>query len=385
LLSHAALHSPYYRDQPWTERIRSGADLHLSDIPVTPKSIVKSQTSAFHSDFVPSSEGPVIDKFTSGSTGEPIRLRKTARHFSVNAQENARLLSGWGTAEQTGYIRTTSQSAENPLGTVRRNGASGNNWTLYSRHPEAAIDLLLRTRCSHISLYPSQAVSMFELGAPLEFLRLLSTNGEVVPSELLELLAAYPRCLHYDVYGSIETGIIAAKCRQCGNYRIADRHLVVEILDENLRPVQPGQFGRVIVTPLYNLAMPLLRYDIGDVATLSKPAECEIADMAITKILGRDRNLFVLPNGSRVVPRLDAKDVFALNIRKYKLVQTAVDKVDFLYIPHQSEVVVEESRLRSLVAESISPLFQIRGVKVEALPKSASGKYLMHESLVETP
>jgi phenylacetate-CoA ligase len=232
VLSHAALHSPYYRDQPWAERIRNGADLDLSDIPLTPKSIVKSQTSAFHSDFVPPSEGPVIDKYTSGSTGEPIKLRKTARHFSVNAQENARLLRGWGTGEQMGYLRTTSPSAENPLGTVRRNAASRNNWTLYSRQPEAAIDLLLRTRCSHISLYPSQAVSMFELGAPLQFLRLISTNGEVVPQELVRLLAAYPRCLHYDVYGSNETGIIAAKCRQCGNYRLADRHVVVEILDE---------------------------------------------------------------------------------------------------------------------------------------------------------
>jgi hypothetical protein len=125
--------------------------------------------------------------------------------------------------------------------------------------------------------------------------------------------------------------------------------------------------------------------DIGDVATLSEPTDCEMGEMAITEILGRDRNLFALPNGPRVVPTLSAKDVFALNIRNYKLVQTAVDKIDFLYVPHSPEVVVEEARLRALVAEGISPLFHVRGVKVEALPKSASGKYLMHESLVETP
>jgi phenylacetate-CoA ligase len=380
MLRHAALHSPYYREQSWAEQIRNGANLDLSDIPITSKSIVKSETSAFYSSFVPPAEGAVEDKFTSGSTGEPLRIKKTAQHFRINAHENARLRRGWG--NQTGYIRTALPTAEYPIGTVRRNGAKGNNWTLYSQQPAPIIDLLNRTRCSHIGLYPSEAVSVLELGNPLDFLRLISTSGEVVSPELTSLLTAYPACSHYDSYGSVETGLIAAKCRRCGNYHVANQHLILELLDESLQPVQPGQLGRVIVTPIYNMAMPLVRYDLGDLAVLSDIDNCEVDKLGITKIVGREKDLFRLSNGSRIVPMVDAEDVWSLSVKRYKLVQTAVDTVEFVYVPESPEITVEDHQLQPLIDKYMSPLLRAKAIKVATLPRSRSGKYLMHECLL---
>ena len=382
LLAHAAQHSRYYQDQDWASRLRSGKNLDFSELPITRKTAVKSDAPAFYSDYVPPSEGAVFDKFTSGSTGEPIKIKKTKLHFATNAQENARLRHEWGSGPPTGIIQTMTPSKDNPPGKVRRDKSQPNSWTLYSKEPRPAIDLLCRTRCSHITLYPSQAVSILELSPALDFLRLISTVGEIVPPELPALLALYPNCSHYDAYGAVESGIIAGKCHQCGNYHIADRHLIVEVLDENNQPAAPGTMGRVVITPLYNLAMPLLRYELGDFAELAADTGCQKSRYGFTRILGREKNLFRLPNGSRIAPMIPASKAMALGVRQFKLLQKTVFEIDFIYVPVSPEVVLTEADIRPLIAENISPLINVKLLQVAAIPKSASGKYLMHESLV---
>jgi phenylacetate-CoA ligase len=233
-------------------------------------------------------------------------------------------------------------------------------------------------------LYPSQAVSILELKPSLDFLRLISTVGEVVPPELTKLIAGLPDCAHYDSYGSVETGIIAGKCSQCGNYHIADRHLIVEILDEDDRPVAPGGMGRVVVTPLYNLAMPLLRFELGDFAEIALDTGCSRSRYSLTRIVGREKNLFRLPDGSRVVPMLAAYDVIALGVREYKLLQRSPLEIDFIYVPRSPEVVLTETDVQPLITRNFSPLIKASPVRVTAIPRSTSGKFLMHESLVPT-
>jgi phenylacetate-CoA ligase len=382
LLSHAAVHSPHYRDQDWAKRFRCGGNLNFSELPLTPQSIVKLDTAAFYSSYVPSSEGPVIDKPTSGSTGAPATIKKTKLHFSINADENARLRQGWGFDRQTGFIQTVSPPKEGLPGEVKRNRKNANSWTIYSREPKPAIELLCLTRCSHIDLFPSQAVSILELKPPLDFLRLISTVGEVVPPELKKLIADLPDCAHYDLYGSVETGIIAGKCSECGNYHVANRHLVVEILDDNNKPVTPGNMGRVVVTPLYNLAMPLLRYELGDFAEIGADTGCPRSRYSITRIVGREKNLFRLPDGSRIVPMVDADDVVALGVREYKLLQKTLLEIDFIYVPSSPEVALSDADIQPLITQNFSPLIKATPVRVTAIPRSASGKFLMHESLV---
>lgn len=382
ILRHAAMHSPYYQDQDWAKHLRNNLLPNFSELPLTSKTALKSETTAFYSTYVPPSEGPVFDKYTSGSTGQPIMIKRTKTALGIQAKENARLQQGWGIEDQTGFINTISPSKGIPLGEVRRNKRHPNSWTIYSREPRPTIDLLLRTRCSYVSLYPSQAVSILELEPPLDFLRLISTYSEIIPPELPDLLAHLPDCLHFDAYGSVESGMMAGKCRDCGNYHIAHGHVIVEVLDENEKPAKPGTIGRVVVTPLYNLATPLVRYEIGDFAEVATDTNCHKARYALARIVGRERNLFTLPDGSRIVPRLDAKDVMALGVRQYKLLQKSLFEIDFIYVPSSPGVVLTEADVQPLIAHNISPLINAKPVQVIEIPKSASGKYLMHESLV---
>ncbi|MGB8365583.1 MAG: hypothetical protein ACLQUZ_05000 [Rhizomicrobium sp.] len=387
LMRHAARHSPYYRDQDWAERLRNGLSVRFADLPITRKSALKQNAEAFYSDDVPASEGQIIDKSTSGSTGEPSPIKKTALHFRINAAENARLRKGWGFESQTGHIHASSPTRDHPPRSIENRGKNGfsDNWTIYTLEPKPVVDLLCRTKCSHIRTYPSQAVSILEITPPLDFLKLVSTVGETVPPELPSLIARFPGCLHYDTYGSVETGIIAGKCRECGQYHLATGHLVVEVLDERGCQVPPGTMGRVIVTPLFNLAMPLLRYELGDLAVPASDIPCSVSRYGLTRIVGREDNLFVLPDGSRITPEIVADDALVLGIRKFKMVQVTLEEIEFLYVPVSPDIVVGAADIQPLIDRNISPLIRVRPIRVDDIKPSPAGKYLRHESRVVAP
>ena len=71
----------------------------------------------------------------------------------------------------------------------------------------------------------------------------------------------------YDFYGSRETASIAGECKD-GLIHIFSFNNYLEIVDQNNNPIIEGQEGRIIVTTLHNYSMPLIRYEIGDMAVL---------------------------------------------------------------------------------------------------------------------
>jgi len=387
MLSHAARHSPYYREQDWAGRVRASQTIDFRDIPVTAKRIVKQAPENFFSSFVPPEEGKVFDKHTSGSTGEPMPVRKTERHFKVNASELIRLRNGWGFADHRRSVRVLAQERHIPLGTVKEESlpSGQRQWTIVSVDSDAVFDLLQRHSATLVITFPSVMLGVLErsleTSKPLA-LRLVSTITEVVPEQLHELVRQVPGCRHVDAYGSTEAGIIAAQCPICGAYHPADRHLLLEILAEDGRAARPGEMGRIVVTPLFNAAMPLIRYETGDYAILGKQRDCPRSSLAIERILGRERNLFTLPDGRKISPGLPASVLHELGARRFKLVQTTFGEVELRYIPREEHGEITREAAQAVVDTFMSPGFTVLPVRVTDLPRSASGKYLMHESLV---
>ena len=85
-----------------------------------------------------------------------------------------------------------------------------------------------------------------------------------------------------------------------GQYHVNTEHCIVEIVDEDLRPCDPGQVGRILVTALSNLATPLIRYDTDDMAEqLAAPCPCGRTSPTFGRIFGRFRRWSVLPPGTR--------------------------------------------------------------------------------------
>lgn len=75
-------------------------------------------------------------------------------------------------------------------------------------------------------------------------------------------------------YGSTETGSLAGECPHGSLHLWADR-VIPEVLDPGTGRATADGTGRLVVTTLYRQAMPLVRYDTGDVVEVSEePCPC---------------------------------------------------------------------------------------------------------------
>jgi phenylacetate-CoA ligase len=387
MLRQASVYSPYYRDQAWAARLRGEAEIRLrDDIGVTPKSAVRDHSARFYADVIPPEDGKTIDKYTSGSTGEPMLIKKTMRHFQINAQENVRLNQGWRAGEHRKVVAVKSAREGTPFGSVEEKAEKGRTcWTLLGLDAERGLALLIANQATMLHCYPSIAHEVLKLaaeGGEKLAVQLVSTVGEVLTDDFRELARERFNCRILDIYGTIESGIIAGRCAHCDHYHPADRHLIFEVLRDDGSPARPGDIGRVVVTPLFNAAMPLLRYETGDFVELAESNNCPRSTVAVRRILGRERNMFTLPGGRKITPMVPARLAIELGLKQFKLVQTTQEDVEFRYVLSDGGAPLPVDRAQAIIDTYLSPRLRARPLAVAEIPRSRSGKYLMHESLV---
>ncbi|WAC40198.1 hypothetical protein [Pedobacter sp. SL55] len=103
-----------------------------------------------------------------------------------------------------------------------------------------------------------------------------------------------------DRYSNEEVGLIAQQKAFGGVYFTNRHNVVVEILDDNLQPVQQGQVGKVVVTDLAADIVPIVRYDTGDLAIAHEYKDGQL--IAISSISGRVTEQLFTAEGSPIAP-----------------------------------------------------------------------------------
>ena len=102
--------------------------------------------------------------------------------------------------------------------------------------------------------------------------------------------------VHED-YGCAELGSVAAECGYQKGLHPFSNLFFVEVVHQG-RPARPGEVGKVLITDLLNFAMPLIRYDIGDVAVVHEdPCDCGIPGMRF-EVQGRSHDCLVADDGA---------------------------------------------------------------------------------------
>jgi phenylacetate-CoA ligase len=122
----------------------------------------------------------------------------------------------------------------------------------------------------------------------------------------------------------------------------------MEFLDENGIPVSPGEKGEIAYTSLFNYAMPLIRYAIGDVGAISLE-ECPCGrKLPLMKVVeGRRDSFLVMPEGRLLSPRVvtNAMSKFFYEIAQYRFIQK---KIDFFEVLIQARDNLDENFLDKL-------------------------------------
>ncbi len=161
--------------------------------------------------------------------------------------------------------------------------------------------------------------------------RLLVSKGELVDEATRSLCESAFGAPLLDCYTTEEVGIVAWQEPGARRLRVDADLVHVEIVDPDGRSVPPGEVGEVVVTNLYQRAMPIVRYRTGDLAALDPERERSGGLPALTSLSGRALDCVVTPDG-------EAHHPFALlgpledepALLAYRVAQRARDHVEVL-------------------------------------------------------
>ena len=97
-------------------------------------------------------------------------------------------------------------------------------------------------------------------------------------------------------YGAAELDLIGFEDEE-GDWLLTNETQYIELLNEENETVKEGEEGRVIVTALYNKAMPFIRYELGDKAILK--TKTKNGYRILERVTGRTNDVVQLPSGKR--------------------------------------------------------------------------------------
>ena len=221
-------------------------------------------------------------------------------------------------------------------------------------------------------------------GLSLPRLREVRTVGETLGAAVIERARAAWNVPVVDLYSSQEAGVIALQCPSgSGLYHVQSESVKVEVLDNAGSPCAAGAIGRLVVSSLHNFAMPLLRYELGDYAEAGGPCLCGRGLPTLARILGRRRNMLVLPSGERRWPLSgfsEYRDIAP--IRRYQIVQLDRGRIEMRFVAERPVSAEEERRLTEVIQRWLGHPFQLSFVYLDAFPATPGGKFEDFISLV---
>ena len=132
---------------------------------------------------------------------------------------------------------------------------------------------------------------------------IIAGGGEPLTSELRKQLQVAWQNPGFDIYGTQE-GLRAMECNPGHGMHIFEDLGVVEVVDEDNRPVPDGTLGhKILFTSLFGFTQPVIRYEISDMMVLApEPCPCGQPFRRILAINGRnDDVLYLQGRGGRQV------------------------------------------------------------------------------------
>lgn len=200
------------------------------------------------------------------------------------------------------------------------------------------------------------------------------TMSESFPEEARQGIKELFGCPVISRYSNQECGLISQQCSE-GGYHINTGSFFVEILDfDKDEPVEDGVLGRIVVTDLYNKAMPLVRYDTGDLGILSHECKCGRKGKVFKSVEGRRVDFITAVNGVLLSPLTIINAMWEYSdLKQWQFIQH--DTLNFelrlnsIMVPY-----VRESELLKDIKSYIGDIAEIDVTYVDEIPLLASGK-----------
>lgn len=322
LVEYAMRNSPFYRKL--YGNIQSNQCV-LADLPITTKSMMMDNFDHFVTD--PRLKLPELQ--------EHIRTLATDEYYlgeyRVTATSGSSGLKGifvsnrkeWSTA-LTAYLRCGSYmgltprfpkrrkistiGADSPIHVSYRMAISSDIGLMQTQRLDATLGIerqcaaLNSFQPEFLSAYPSIAslLAREQLEGRLTINpQVISTFGEVCTGDMKRNIQEAWGIEPFNSYGMTEAGIVLGSDCSChqGIHAFEDL-FILEVVDQQNRPVPDGTPGhKLLITNLFNVTQPIIRYEISDLITLSpEPCPCGRPFRLVSRIDGRSDDIIYLEN-----------------------------------------------------------------------------------------
>lgn len=394
----AAANTPHYAPLLGALGYVPGAPFDLgrwSALPLLDRRTLQSRGEALRNPGLPREFGGTTVARTSGSSGMPVEVHwpQVLRFYRQAVSLREHVWHRRRFDERFAYLRVFKDfPAASRLPGARAAGWEAMKDVLITGGESFALDLhvdlddqlawLARVDPHYLATYPSNLKALLGRALArgevpkLPALRQVRTLSECVDDELRALVEEVLGVPLVDEYSAQEVGTIALQCPDGPGYHVVSECVRVEVLDDGGRACAPGETGRVVVTPLHNLAMPLLRYDIGDFAEVGDACPCGRGLPVLNRIAGRSRNMLRYPDGRRRWPLPgDGRYREIAPVEQYQLVQTALDRIEVNLVVERPLTDAEADAFCAWVRERLDYPFEVTLAFHASIPRHASGKF----------
>jgi phenylacetate-CoA ligase len=395
MVQHAYLHVPFYRrkfDRAGVEPDDIRCPEDLCKLPMTTKAEIQA---APLGDIVANNVdvSKCVKGATSGSTGVPLTLLidKKAEDFRLALWARAYLQNGLRPWDKMAIIKDP-QHFQNDKRWVQRLGVVNRK--------EISVFDDARDQAELIERYRPDALKGFSssLAILADFCRdqrlAINPHSVFTGAELLleadrQLLSSVFDCDVFDYYGCTEFSLLAWECADHMGYHMNTDGTVIEFVND-YGPVASGQRGEIICTSLVNVAMPLIRYRLGDKGIpLEESCTCGRPLPLLKMVEGRMDDFLIALDGRMISPTIFSPYPFRSlrGIKQFKVIQKRrerltiqlVVKEDFLI----NDTVFREARreIERVFGEGMEVDFHI----LERFNKDPTGKLRQVISCVPVP
>lgn len=387
LLLEASIHSPYYARLFQQHKIdvnHFDSIQTLANLPLLDKQLIKQ-----HFDSIRYTKAKALIPYrTGGSSGEPLHFLVSKRRIAHDVAAKWRATRWWqvdiGDKELVVWgagIECHKQSWVRQLRDFMLRSYLVPAKNLTQQEMDKIIRFIERYQPKMLFGYPSVlsyiATYAQQKNIPLNRLGILVAfvTSEVLDAAQKARIEKVFGCAVANGYGGRDAGFIAHSCPH-GNMHITAEDIVVEIVDEQLRILPPGQMGEIVVTHLASTGFPFIRYRTGDMGIYDEqPCLCGRGLPLLREIEGRRSDLIYAMNGAVVHRAEIVRPITEFQkIERFQFVQKSLQQAVLKIkgarlLPHEQDKLI--TSLRALLGRAVELDIEY----VTEIPFEHSGKY----------
>ena len=394
LLKHAKENVPFYRARLDCVFKRNGEidwD-RWHEIPIVTREDLRDRRKEMQATVLPPGHGPTKDFSTSGSTGVPITITVPGIMTEANraAWKRFYVLQGIDANKRLAsfdFYRSdgtpiNGECVFNVGGSVTQTeiDPDGRGGVTISRHllPSQKLDVLQRVNAAYLvdksTTIEILAHENLKRAHPLQLEAVIAISmGLTGDQRALNLKSFNARSI--SAYGSKEGSLMAFQCGAQTRFHVSSEMVLLEVLDEENQPCAIGQPGRAVITPFFQTAQPLVRYNQGDIVTRGELCSCKSLLPVIARIDGRQDAIFRFPDRDASATSFDAGKAHFLNkATAYQLAQVGPLSVEVRYMCHEDFAAHETAKIADQLKTVLHPDIQVSFKRVADIPFNAGGK-----------